>query len=80
MKLGIKIASRRKELGMTQQELADKLFVSVKTISKWETNRGNPEINLIPKIANILDISINELFSGLEEDDEEEDEGKNINM
>lgn len=71
MKLGIKIASRRKELGMTQQELADKLFVSVKTISKWETNRGNPEINLIPKIANILDISINELFSGLEEDDEE---------
>ena len=36
------------------------------------TNRGNPEINLIPKIANILDISINELFSGLEEDDEEE--------
>ncbi|MGB3997659.1 MAG: helix-turn-helix domain-containing protein, partial [Bacilli bacterium] len=37
IKLGNRIAARRKELGMTQQELADKLFISVKTVSKWET-------------------------------------------
>ncbi|MFA6722892.1 MAG: helix-turn-helix domain-containing protein, partial [Bacilli bacterium] len=35
IKLGNRIAARRKELGMTQQELADKLFISVKTVSKW---------------------------------------------
>lgn len=62
MKLGNKIAVRRKELGLTQQELADKLYVSVKTISKWETNRGNPEINILPRIAEALNIEISELF------------------
>lgn len=62
MRLGNKISTRRKELGLTQQELADRLFVSVKTISKWETNRGNPEINILPKIADILNINISNLF------------------
>lgn len=62
MRLGNKISTKRKELGLTQQELADKLFVSVKTISKWETNRGNPEINILPRIAEVLNIEISELF------------------
>lgn len=62
MRLGNIIATKIKELGLTQQELADKLFVSVKTISKWETNRGNPEINILPKIAEVLNINISDLF------------------
>lgn len=70
MRLGNKIATRRKELGYTQQELADKLYVSVKTISKWETNRGNPEISNLPKIAEVLQIEMSELFD--EAVDEEE--------
>lgn len=70
MKIGNKISSRRKELGMTQQELADKLFISVKTISKWETNRGNPEMNILPQLAKVLEIKISEIFD--EADVEEE--------
>lgn len=62
MNIGNKISNKRKELGMTQQELADKLFVSVKTVSKWETNRGNPEMNILPSIAKVLDINIADLF------------------
>lgn len=63
IRLGNKIASRRKELGLTQQELADRLYVSVKTISKWETNRGNPEIDILPSLAKALQMDIADLFS-----------------
>lgn len=77
MKLGNKIASRRKELGLTQQELADKLYVSVKTISKWETNRGNPEIEILPSLAKILQMDINDLFS-FDEPNKEDRNGENM--
>ena len=62
MKLGNKITSRRKELGLTQQELADKLSVSVKTVNEWETNRGIPEMDLLPLIAKHLEINKSKLF------------------
>lgn len=62
----VRSAARRKELGMTQQELADKLFISVKTVSKWETNRGNPEMNILPQLANALDLKITDLFEDVE--------------
>ncbi|MCK9536725.1 MAG: helix-turn-helix domain-containing protein [Bacilli bacterium] len=71
MRIGNKIASRRKELGMTQQELADKLFISVKTVSKWETNRGNPEMNILPQLAKALDINISDLFDESEMQEEQ---------
>lgn len=69
MKMGNKIASQRKELGMTQQQLADKLYVSVKTVSKWETNRGNPEINILPKLSKILGMDIADLFGDINNED-----------
>ncbi len=56
------IVTKRKEKNITQQELADLLFVSNKTISKWETGRGVPEITIIPKLAKVLDVSIDELL------------------
>lgn len=68
MNIGNQISKRRKELDLTQQELADQLFVSVKTVSKWETNKGNPEVSLIPKIAKILKIDVNDFFNESEEE------------
>ena len=48
---------------MTQQQLADKLSVSAKTISKWETAKGYPDITLLESIANALSVSVTELIS-----------------
>lgn len=57
MKINELIKQKRKEKNMTQQELADILFLSPKTISKWETGRGLPELTIIPDIAEALEIS-----------------------
>lgn len=56
------IVRRRKELGLTQQELADKLFVSDKVISKWETGKSVPDTSILVELANVLGISLNELL------------------
>ena len=63
-KLGLFIASIRKERGMTQSELAAKLFVSDKTISKWERGAGFPDIKNIEPLAKALDVSLVELIQG----------------
>lgn len=56
------ISKRRKELGLTQQELADKLFVSNKVISKWETGKSVPDTSMLVELANVLEISLDELL------------------
>ena len=56
------ISARRKELKLTQKDLAEKLNVSDKTVSKWETGRGYPEITILSTLAKILEININELL------------------
>lgn len=56
------ISKRRKELGLTQQELADKLFVSDKVISKWETGKSVPDTSILVELANVLEISLDELL------------------
>jgi len=66
MEIGQIISKRRKELGMTQQNLADQLFVTVQAISKWETGAGNPDIHIIPQIAKCLEIGVAELFDQAE--------------
>lgn len=63
-KIGKFIADLRKEHGLTQQQLADTLNVSNKTISKWECGNGMPELSLILPLCEALDISINELLTG----------------
>ena len=50
------IKTKRKELGLTQEELAQKLFVTEKAISRWETGRGTPDISLLIPLAKILKI------------------------
>ncbi len=60
-KLGIFIAQRRKELGMTQRALAQKLAVTDKAVSKWERGLGLPDINSIEPLAQVLEVSLVEL-------------------
>ena len=56
------IARRRKELGMTQKELAEKLNISDKTLSRWETDKQIPDALMIPEIAKVLNMSIGEIY------------------
>jgi len=61
---GAVIKELREKYHMTQAELAQKLNVSDKTVSKWETAKGYPDISLLEPIANIFGVSITELLSG----------------
>ena len=60
--IGETIASLRKQKGMTQNELAEKMNVTDKAVSKWERDLSCPDINTISKLADILDISVEELL------------------
>ena len=61
---GATIKRLREEKGITQAELAEKLSISGKTVSKWETAKGLPDISLIEPLAQALDVSVMELMSG----------------
>jgi len=63
-KIGKFISAERKAKKLTQAKLADKLFVSEKTISKWENGNGIPDTNVLPKLCEIFQVSINELLNG----------------
>ncbi len=58
------LRQKRNEKGMTQKELAEKLFLSESAISKWEKGKSYPDITMIPDICSVLDISEHELISG----------------
>ena len=62
--LGKRICACRKEKGMTQLELAEKMGVTDKAVSKWERDLSAPDINSIPKLAEVLDISVEALMQG----------------
>ena len=61
---GAVIRKLRENKHMTQEELAEKIFVSSKAVSKWETGQGFPDISLIEPLAEALGISVIELLSG----------------
>ena len=61
---GAVIKELREKYHMTQAELADKLNVSDKTVSKWETAKGYPDISLLEPIAKVFGVSVTELLSG----------------
>lgn len=63
---GATIRRLRESKKMTQDELAEKIFVTNKTISKWENGHGLPDISLLEPLSKALDISVIELFSGNE--------------
>ena len=61
---GAVIRRLRENKKMTQEELAEKIYVSSKAVSKWETGQGFPDISLMEPLAKALDISVIELLSG----------------
>lgn len=63
-KIGKFILNERKALNLTQAKLAEKLFVSEKTVSKWENGNGIPETDLLPKLCQIFNVTLNELLNG----------------
>lgn len=63
-KIGRFISTIRKEKGLTQKDIADKLEISDKTVSKWETGKGLPEVSMMIPLCDILGITVNELLCG----------------
>ena len=63
--VGDTIATLRKKLRMTQLELATLLDVSDKTVSKWETGQGYPDITLFPRLAEVFGVSVDHLLANL---------------
>ena len=63
---GALIRKLRESRRMTQEELADRICVSSKAVSKWETGKGFPDIGLIENLAKALDISVIELLAGFD--------------
>lgn len=64
VKTGQFIKTIRKEKNLTQREVAERLNISEKTVSKWETGNGLPEVSLMLPLCELLGISVNELLSG----------------
>lgn len=73
-KIGRFIAENRKAKKLTQEELAEKLGITNKSISKWENGNCLPDSSLFKPLCKILGISINELFAGEKLNDEEKEE------
>lgn len=71
IKIGQFISQMRKEKGLTQRQLADELLISDRTVSKWETGKGMPDVSLMMPLCETLGISVNELLSGEKLSDEE---------
>lgn len=68
---GEKVCALRKKQGMTQAQLAEKLNVSSKTISRWETGEGYPEITLLSPLAHHLDVTVDQLLASEPQSDGE---------
>lgn len=64
IRFGSFVAQLRKERGLTQKELAQRLHVTDKAVSKWETGRGFPDLKLLEPLAQALDVSLVELLQG----------------
>ena len=64
IQIGRFIAASRKAQGLTQRQLADKLGISDKTVSKWERGKGLPEVGLMLPLCASLGITVNDLLSG----------------
>lgn len=87
--LGKRIIAHRKRLSMTQDKLADQLGITAQAVSKWENDQSCPDITMLPKLAEIFGISIDELLGHapkgqvfeaqiVEEDDTSEKDGVHI--
>lgn len=69
-KMGRFILGKRKELGLTQQQLAEKLNVSFQAISKWETGTAFPNIEILKELAAVLEVTTDEILTGSEKEED----------
>lgn len=67
MTLGKRIAMLRRQKGLKQEDLANELDVSPQAVSKWENDQTCPDISLLPRLAQLLGVSVDELLSGKKE-------------
>ena len=63
-KTGRFIAERRKELGYSQKDLAEKLNITDKAVSKWETGRSSPDVSMLIPLAEELEVTVTEILNG----------------
>lgn len=68
-KTGRLISAKRKEAGLTQEKLAEKIGVTNKTVSKWETGKSMPDYSVVPELCRELNITAGELLSGKESEE-----------
>ena len=64
IKIGKFISEKRKEAKLTQSELAEKLNITDRELSKWENGKSMPDSGIIPELCKILNITITDLFNG----------------
>ena len=64
LKIGKFISERRKSVNLTQMQLAEKLNITDRAVSKWECGRALPDSSIMLELCNILDINVNELLCG----------------
>ena len=68
--MGDLIAGLRKERGMTQKDLAEQMNVTDKAVSKWERNLSCPDVNSIPRLAQVLGVGVEELMTAAPKQEE----------
>ena len=66
--LGKRISTRRRAMGMTQDQLAEKLGVTAQAVSKWENDQSCPDITTLPRLAEIFGISVDTLLGRTEQE------------
>jgi transcriptional regulator with XRE-family HTH domain len=78
IKVGAFLKDLRKEKGITQEQLAEELGVSGRTISRWETGKNMPDISLFVEIAKFFDVSIPEIITGERKSENMKEETKEV--
>ena len=78
IKVGAFLKDLRKEKGITQEQLAEELGVSGRTISRWETGKNMPDISLLVEIAEFFDVSIPEIIKGERKSENMKEETKEV--
>lgn len=78
VKIGAFLKDLRKEKGITQEQLAEELGVSGRTISRWETGSNMPDISLLVEIAEFFDVSIPEIIKGERKSEDMKEETKEV--
>ena len=77
-KIGSFLKELRKEKNITQEQLAEKLGVSGRTVSRWETGNNMPDISLLVEIAEMYDVSIPEIINGERKSEDMKEEVKEV--